>query len=99
MFIRCRDSGILMPLVTGAGRSGTHAMAAMLNRAGLKAVHEGGSRTAMADPQTVLVSWAGTGYVRSSDYWKKNRSKLCCTRSGERHELHERASPRHCISR
>ena len=57
---------VLRPLVTGCGRSGTHAATAMLARAGLNAVHENGH---LGD-NTVFVSWPAAAYERSATYWR-----------------------------
>lgn len=54
-------------LITGCGRSGTHALSRMLNAAGIHAVHEVGT----LQPDSVLVSWYEAGFVRSSLYWRR----------------------------
>ena len=53
-------------LITGCGRSGTHAVAGMLNTAGIPALHEAGN----LGPTQVLVSWPATAYVHSAVYWR-----------------------------
>lgn len=45
------QSTVIVPLVTGAGRGGTHSVASFLNRIGIKAQHEG------IAPDAVSVSW------------------------------------------
>ena len=58
-------------LVTGCGRSGTHAVMGMLETAGLPVIHENVSAllAPRTNPYAVFVSWPMLAYVRSRQYW------------------------------
>ena len=54
-------------LITGCGRSGTHAINEALNKNGIGSIHEMG---ALPNSTTVLVAWMLTGPAYSAQYWR-----------------------------
>ena len=67
----CHDSTNVRLLITGCGRSGTHAVTGMLQQAGMHAVHEfGREQLKPANWTTALVSWQGAAYLHSAQYWR-----------------------------
>ena len=74
--LACNDSFSPRPrlLVTGCGRSGTHAIASLLRDAGIAAVHEVGMRV----DTTALVSWRGLAYMQC-DLFLRSQTKVAST--------------------